>query len=260
MVSCASCHKPELAFTDGIPISKGIQGRFSRHNSSTLLNIGFSPTFMFDMRATNLDIQSLIPIHDTNEMDMTMPDLNMRLKSDPDLKKLSMAAYNREIDDYVITHSLASFMKSLISSNSKYDRSLALTSDTLLTDNERHGKIIFFGKGACNSCHTSPLFTNHTHYNLGLEPMGSNRIGKLGATHKEEDRFRFKTPTLRNIEITFPYFHNGKIETLEKAISFHLSKERKTSDYSPPKLNPVEQRDLVLFLHTLTDNNYINKR
>lgn len=256
-VACANCHKPELAFTDGLSISRGLPGHFSRHNSSTLLNVGFSPTFMFDMRAINLDIQPMIPIHDTNEMAMTMPELCIRFNEDKALQDLSDKAYHRKIDAYVITHSLSSFMKSLISSTSKYDKSITLNKSNLLTDNESKGRDIFFEKGACNSCHTAPLFTNHLHYNLGIESNGSIRIGKLGATHREEDRFRFKTPTLRNIEITAPYFHNGQVNTLEKAVSYHLAKERATKDYSPPKLNLDEQRDLVLFLRTLTDESYI---
>lgn len=258
-IACVSCHKPELAFTDGVPISQGIKGRFSRHNSSTLLNVGFSPTFMFDMRANNLDIQPLIPIHDTNEMGMTIQKVVERYERDSDFQELSMKAYRRKIDPFVVTHSLSAFMKSLISSDSKYDKSKRLNKDSLLSDNEENGKIIFYGKGKCNSCHTAPLFTNHLHYNLGIEPTGSVRIGKLGATHKEKDRFRFKTPSLRNIEITKPYFHNGKVETLQEAISFHLSEDRKTMDYNPPKLNLEEQKDLMLFLRTLTDDSYLKK-
>ena len=258
-IACVSCHLPNLAFTDGVPISRGIKGRFSRHNSSTLLNVGFSPTFMFDMRANNLDIQPMIPIHDTNEMGMTIQKVVDRLENDKELQALAMKAYRRKIDPYVVTHSLSAFMKSLISRNTKFDQSLKLNSDSLFNQEERRGKELFFGKGNCNSCHTAPLFTNHLHYNLGLEKKGSSKIGKLGATHNLEDSFRFKTPTLRNISITSPYFHSGSINTLEEAIAFHLLKDRSTKDYDPPKLNLEEQKELMLFLRTLTDENYLKK-
>lgn len=257
-ISCASCHLPERAFTDGKKISEGIFGRHSRNNASTLLNVGFSPTFMFDMRAHDLEIQPMIPIHDTNEMNMDMQKLEKKLKKDITYHSLSKRAYMRPLDANIITKSLAAYMKSLISSSSKYDRFLVTEDSSLFSLDERNGKQLFFGKGKCNDCHTAPLFTNYNHYNLGLEDSIFGAVGKMGATHNPLDRARYKTPTLRNIELTYPYFHDGRSETLYDAIDEHIRKERKTRDYHPVNLSNTEKKDLIAFLKTLTDINYKN--
>ncbi len=258
-LSCISCHKPELAFTDGVERSKGIFGNFSTRNSSTLINVGYNTSFMADMRATNIEIQPMIPIHDTNEMAMTIQEVVVRLSNDKLLQSMSMKAYKEPINSYTITRSLAAFMKSLLSADTKYDVQDNDTRTNTFTKGENRGKALFFGKGKCNQCHTAPLFTNYKHYNIGIEDSFSNDIGKQGATHKLEDRYRFKVPTLRNISITFPYFHNGKLKSLEDAVSYHLAKERKTMDFDPPKLNYAEKADLILFLRTLTDKSYIKQ-
>lgn len=255
-ISCGSCHLPELAFTDGKTISHGIYRRHSRHNSSTLLNIGFSPSFMFDQRATDLEIQPMIPIHDTSEMNMTLPEIMNRLEKDRDINKLSFSAYNQPISSYNIMRSLAAYMRSLISSDSKYDHSITHQDSTILNDLEQKGKTLFFGKGGCNTCHTAPLFTNHLHYNL---QMDTKDIGLMGATHHIEDKYRMKTPSLRNIAITSPYFHHGNISSLEEAITYHVSLERKSIDYSPPVLDSLDRVYLVYFLHSLTDSKYLSR-
>lgn len=255
-ISCASCHFSNLAFTDGKPISQGIYGRFSRHNSSTLLNIGYSPTFMFDMRSHDLEIQPIVPIEDTNEMSSNYDEIEKKLASDSTYQYLARKLYGIPLNRRSLTLALAAYMKSLISADSKYDDFLKSKDSLLFSKNEKRGMAIFFGKGNCNECHTAPLFTNYQHYNLGLEDSLTGRIGKMGATHQPLDRGRFKTPTLRNIEITFPYFHDGRSKNLKEAVNHHLNTDRKTYDYTPAILTETENLDLVLFLKTLTDKKY----
>ncbi len=253
-ISCGSCHLPHIAFTDGKKISEGIHGNKSRHNSSTLLNIGFSPTFMFDNRAQNLEIQSLIPLHDTNEMAGNINSISKIFEKDEALQALSQKAYNTPLDGYALTRSLAAFIKSLIASDSKYDDYLMSKDESIFTKEEQLGKTLFFGnKAKCNSCHTAPLFTNHQHYDIGIEK--GKDIGLMGATHKKEDSARFKTPTLRNIAITAPYFHDGSVATLEKLMKIKCSQSSK--DYVAISLSESEQKQLIAFLKTLTDKKYM---
>jgi cytochrome c peroxidase len=256
-VSCSSCHDPNKAFTDGKTVSDGLPGHKSFRNSSTLFNVGFNPTFMFDERAYNIDMVSLIPLLDTNEMGMNWHRLDTLFKHDSTLTKLSYKAYQKPCDISSITRSLGAFMKSLHANKSKFDDFTISKNTMVFSDQEIKGKDLFFGKGKCNSCHTAPLFTNHKHYDIGIERNGSKDLGRMIGTLRKEDRFKFKTPTLRNIETTKPYFHNGKTTTLENAIDFHLSKDRKTADFNPPVLNVAERQNLISFLKCLTDSNYV---
>ena len=256
-VSCSSCHDPKIAFTDGKIVSDGLPSHKSLRNSSTLLNVGFNPTFMFDERAYNIDMVSLIPLLDTNEMGMNWHRLDTLFKQDSTLTKLSYKAYQQPCDIRSITRSLGAFMKSLHSNKSKFDDFTISNNTIIFSTQEIKGKDLFFGKGNCNSCHTAPLFTNHKHYNIGSEKNESKDLGRMVGTLRKEDMFKFKTPTLRNIEITKPYFHNGKAATLQNALDFHLSKDRKTTDFDPPILTTAERQNLISFLKCLTDSNYI---
>jgi cytochrome c peroxidase len=253
-VSCGTCHLPHLAFTDGKKISKGLKGHFSRHNASTLMNIGFSPTFMFDNRAQSLEIQSLIPLHDTNEMGGNINAISAIFEKDQEMQKLAKKAYGTSLDGYALTRSLAAFIKSLIAADSKYDAFLRNKDTFLLTKDEQLGMKLFFGnKAKCNTCHSAPLFSNHKHYDLGIE-KGNDR-GLMGATHKKEDSARFKTPTLRNITVTAPYFHDGSAATLEEVIKIKCTQSSK--DYQAISLSAIEQKQIIAFLKTLTDKKYM---
>ncbi|MFY7860581.1 MAG: cytochrome-c peroxidase [Chitinophagales bacterium] len=256
-VSCSSCHDPNKAFTDGKMVSDGLSGHKSFRNSSTLLNAGFNPTFMFDERAYNIDMVSLIPFFDTNEMGMNWHILDTLFRHDATLNNLSYQAYKQPCNITSISRSLGAFMKSLQANKSKFDVFTTTQNAKIFSYEEIKGKDLFFGKGKCNSCHTAPLFTNHKHYNIGIEKNGSKDLGKTIGTLRKEDMFKFKTPTLRNIEITEPYFHNGKAATLQNAVDFHLSEDRKTADFNPPTLNDTERQNLISFLKCLTDSNYV---
>lgn len=257
-ISCASCHDPNLAFTDGKKTSVGIYNRKLIHNSSTLLNVGFSPTFMFDMRAHNLDAQTTIPIQDSNEMQMNIFALEKKLSSDKTYQTMAQKAYGTHLSIHAYTRALAAYMKSLISSDSKYDLYFKTQDLSLFTENERQGKAIFFGKGNCNRCHSAPLFSNYQHYNLGLEKGQNGKLGLMRMTHKDIDRGRYKTPILRNIAITAPYFHDGRAASLSECIDYHLDRERNGIDYIAPSLTNEEKQCLISFLKTLTDAKYKN--
>lgn len=255
--SCLSCHKPELAFTDGEIRSKGLPGHFSKHNSSTLINIAFSPSFMFDKRATYLEVQSLIPISDTNEMGIGINRLTERLKGDKEYQLLARKAFNSEFNSYSVTRGLAAFIRSLVSADSKFDQYIKTKDPKIFTSQEWKGYELFQGKAKCNSCHPAPLFTNHQHYDLGLESGKNADLGLMLGTLDSAQMYRFKTPTLRNIAITAPYFHNGKFKTLKEVIDFKSNLTHKTKDLTPISLSEDEKNNLILFLHTLTDKAYL---
>ena len=253
-ISCATCHKPELAFTDGEKISKGFEGNFSLHNSSTLFNIGFHPTLMFDNRSHSLELQPMLPIQDSHEMRETIFHIEEKLKNDRQYQQMSQAAFGDRLSIYNYNRALSAYMKSLISANSTFDLFYKSKDSSVLSPKEKRGMALFFGKGNCSSCHCFPLFTNFQHYNLGLEDSLHGRLGLYRSTHLADDRGRFKTPTLRNIEITSPYFHDGRIQSLDSTLIIHISNQ--TKDYIPPKLSPDEQKDIVVFLKTLTDKRF----
>ncbi len=258
-ISCATCHLPELAFTDGKKISQGFEGRFSKHNSSTLLNIGFLHSFMFDRGSHSIEIQPIIPLLDTNEMNTSFIELEEKFKNDNEYQKLSMNTYGRPLNRRTITWALAAYMKSLVACDSKFDSFLNTKDSSMFTPAELRGMNLFFSKGECNQCHKSPLFTDSEHYNLGLEDSINGRLGVFANTLIPIDRGRFKTPTLRNIAITFPYFHDGRIDELEQAIAYHQSPDRKTYDFVPVKLSEEEIKYIASFLRTLTDRRYSSK-
>jgi cytochrome c peroxidase len=252
-ISCASCHLPELAFTDGKKISQGVHGRFSRHNSSTLLNVGFLHSFMYDKGSHNIEIQPIIPLLDTNEMGTSFIELENKFKNDKVYQSLSMNVYGRPLNRRTITWALAAYMKSLIACTSRFDSFCRTKDSSVFSREELRGMNLFYGKGKCNKCHTSPLFTDSEHYNLGLEDSIKGRLGVFANTLIRIDRGRFKTPTLRNIEVTSPYFHDGRISNLEETIKYHQLNERSTYDFVPISLSDQEVKCLASFLKTLTD-------
>lgn len=255
--SCMTCHRPELAFTDGEVKSKGRPLHFSKHNASTLLNIAFSPSFMFDKRAISLETQSLIPLSDTNEMGLGIDLAVKRLKNDSEYQRLSQKAFHTEFNGYSITRGLAAFVRALISSDSKFDDYFKSNYKKVLTSEEWKGYDLFVGKAQCASCHPAPLFTDHKHYDVGLESGEKADLGLMLGTIDSAQMYRFKTPTLRNIAITAPYFHNGAYKTLEEVLDYLSDTAHTTKDLKPVSLSKEEKKNLILFLHTLTDKAYL---
>lgn len=247
-ISCGSCHLPELSFTDGKPISEGFEGRKSRHNASTLFNIALSPSFMFDNRAQTLETQSLIPILDPNEMNFDIYKISKRLSNDLFYKEMSKKAFNDSLSPFVITRSLAAFIRFLVVFDRPIDSFYKTKDKRIFSKSAWLGYQLFIGKANCVKCHEEPLYTNHLYYNLNLEDPNSTTFGLYGATHDKKDKYRFKTPTLRYISKTAPYFHNGKFNTLEAVLDFKIDQKNKTFDYSPPNLNDAEKKAIVVFL------------
>lgn len=264
-VSCASCHKQQLAFADSKPLSMGHNGKEGFRNSPTLANVAYQTTFMMDGGVSSLALQSLAPIHDEEEMGFNINEVVVKLNADSELKKMSKEAYGRDsMDAWVITRALASFQRILISGNSRYDQFEHQGKNDVLTDEEKRGMKLFFSeKTQCSSCHIGFNFTDGKFHNVGLHETYSDP-GRERISNESKDFGKFKTPTLRNIEVTAPYMHDGSLSTLEEVIvhfnSGGSNHKIKDSRVKPLNLSDDEQSELIAFLKTLTDEEFVTNR
>lgn len=255
--SCASCHRLPSAFTDGRTVSSFHENEFPR-NAPTLANLAWSPYFMSEGGVPTLELQALGPIHEKHELALSMEEVIVRLKSKENYNELAQAAYGRELDAFVITRALACFERALISGDSKFDRHYFLKSNDY-TEAEQKGMDLFFSERTqCSSCHALPFFTDYQFYSLGFDDAD---IGLERRTYLATDRGKFKTPSLRNIELTAPYMHNGSMSSLEEVVSFYNSgggtRATKDSRMKPLNLSKEEEAHLVAFLKSLTDWNFV---
>jgi len=255
--SCASCHRLPAAFTDGRTVSSFHENEFAR-NAPTLANLAWSPYFMSEGGVPTLELQALGPIHEKHELALSMEGVIERLKGKSNYAELSKAAYRRELDAFVITRALACFERALISGDSKFDRHYFLKSNDYSVLEKQGMELFFSERTQCSSCHSGTFFTDYRFYSLGLEDAD---IGLERKTYSEADRGKFKTPTLRNIELTAPYMHNGSMSSLEEVVSFYNTgggtRLTKDSRVKTLNLSKEEEAALVAFLKTLTDWNFV---
>ncbi|MFY8127653.1 MAG: cytochrome-c peroxidase [Chitinophagaceae bacterium] len=279
-ISCASCHKQNLGFSDSAVLSRGFAGGLTRRHSMTLINARYYQRgrFFWDERATTLEEQVLMPFQDATEMGLTLTSLVQRVREQVYYKTLFTNAFgDTTLNSDRISRALSQFVRSIISYNSKYDvgRAAAPTPGanfTNFTAEENLGKNLFFapipnGGGACFGCHTTEAFisANPGPTNNGLDAMSTTDRGAGEVFTNPVFVGRFKTSTLRNIELTAPYMHDGRFKTLEEVVE-HYNSGIKNHPTLAPALqdgtgNPVrlnftaaQKAALVAFLKTLTDN------
>ncbi len=259
-ISCESCHSPFTGFTHvDHNVSHGIDGKMGKRNSLALVNLAWSKNFMWDGGVNNLEVQPLNPITNPLEMDEKLENVIAKLEQSPKYKALFAKAFGDEkITTQRILKALAQFTVMLKSSDSKYDK--VMRHETNFTESEQKGYQLF--KTNCASCHTEPLFTNNEFENNGLEPDTAFKDGgRIKITRDKKDSLLFKVPTLRNIELTGPYMHDGHFNSLEMVL-FHytngifdtptLSKQLKKKIV----LDKENKEDLLSFLRTLTDKGF----
>lgn len=261
-VSCQTCHQQDLAFTDGERFSMGIENRKGVRNAPTLANVAYHPYFTREGGVPTLEMQALVPIQEKHEFDFNILRIAERLRENDEYNQLSQQAYGREMDYYVITRALANFQRTLISGNSAFDLFERSNDSSVLTPDARAGMRLFFGeKTKCSSCHGGFNFTNYSFQNNGLKEVYEDE-GRFRLTNLESDKATFKVPSLRNVELTAPYMHNGSMESLEQVVE-HYSKGGKmhpnqSSLVKPLNLSGHEKRQLVAFLKSLTDYRFLN--
>ncbi|RXK58403.1 c-type cytochrome [Lacibacter luteus] len=276
-ISCGSCHKKETGFSDSEITSKGFNnGRTGRHSMS-LINAVYYPNrrFFWDERAATLEVQALIPIQDAVEMGMRLDTLVNRLNKTTHYPYLFEKAFgDRTITSDRVARSLAQFVRSMISYRTKFDTgrsSIVPPANPLVTDYpnftaaENRGKALFFSaQTACATCHGTETFTAPRSENNGLEsPIADRGVGAI--TNNTADEGKFKVPSLKSIELTAPYMHDGRFSTLEQVIEHYNSgikfntnlppQLRNADGTGPRRLNLTQQQkdDLLAFLRTLTD-------
>lgn len=254
-ISCSSCHLPELAFSDDRVFSPGVENRPGIRNSPTLANVAYHPYFTREGGVPTLEMQIFVPIQEHNEFDFNIVLLAERLAADSTYIKMSRTAYDREPDPFVITRALANFERTLLSGGSRFDQDA-------LSGNERSGKELFFSeKTNCSVCHGGFNFTDYGFKNNGLYESYPD-IGRFRFSKDSSDIALFKTPTLRNIEVTAPYMHDGSISTLKEVVEHYNSGGKNHPHQSeliqPLNLSESEKTDLVAFLKSLTDEAFLN--
>ena len=254
--NCASCHKPGLAFTDGKKTSTGINGQKTERNSPSLLNAAFLPTVMFDAHLKTLELQVIVPIQESTEMGHNMRTLIPILRGVPEYQKAAEEIYGRDFDAWVLTRSIAAFERSLLSMSTPYDHFMNGDSSAL-TKKERAGHKIFSEKLYCTECHTPPNFTNYEARNNGLYTDYGTDKGRFRIKQDSSQIGHFKVPSLRNIEYTAPYMHDGSFASLEQVID-HYAKGGAGHQLQDPLIQPFsltkkEREALVSFLIALTD-------
>jgi cytochrome c peroxidase len=253
-ISCATCHDPSRAFSDEEPVAVGVFGRAGRRNAPAIINRAYGTSFFWDGRTTTLEEQVLRPIEDPLEMGLLVDEAAARV------------GLSRE----ELSHALASFVRSILVGDSRFDRFVDGDRDAL-TEDEQAGLRVFRTKGRCAFCHAGPTFTDEGFHNTGVAwspvdpgagampgagPAGVFRDeGRWLVTGRESDRGAFKTPTLREVARTVPYMHDGSLATLEAVVDFY-DKGGRPNPNLDPDIRPIgltanEKRALVAFLRTL---------
>jgi len=259
--SCSSCHSPFNAFahTDHA-LSHGIDNKLGFRNAPALFNLAYQPYFMWDGAINHLDMQSLAPITNPDEMHETIGHVVEKLYSQKFYRTLYYQAFNDSVISGTRTlKAIAAFLASIESKNAKYD--LVMNGETEFTQQEKNGFELF--SNHCASCHTPPLFTNYAFESNGLMPdTALNDGGRIRQTKQTNDSIKFKVPTLRNIEYTFPYMHDGRYKSLTEVMNHYSNSTNKNTFLNPKlksiyKLSSNEKVDIIAFLLTLSDKQFL---
>ncbi|MBC7903840.1 MAG: cytochrome-c peroxidase [Gemmatimonadaceae bacterium] len=258
---CGSCHQQFAAFaTFDHDLSHGFNDQFTTRNAPGLYNLAWHKAMHWDGGINHIENQPLAPITAPNEMAEDITNVISKLKADEEYKRMFVAAFgDDEINSQRMLKSLTQFMLMLVSADSKYDRVKKGTAT--FTAAEQSGYVIFQSK--CASCHKEPLFTDLSYRNNGL--VISNFLqdfGRMRITNKKEDSLKFKVPSLRNIELTFPYMHDGRFYTIDQVLNHYATGVQNSATLDPLLQNRIalsttERLNMRAFLKTLTDSSFV---
>lgn len=268
-VSCATCHHPDHGFSDGRQFSLGVQGKSGTRNSPTVFNSAYFDTQFWDGRAPSLEAQAEGPVQNPVEMAHTLKGVEQRLMADPEYRAAFKQAFGSDRITYgMVGKAIASFERTVISGNSPFDRYYYGHDPNAMSPAAIRGFKVFSSadKGNCTACHLVDkdyaLFTDNKFHNIGVgvQDVEGKQFADLGrylVTKNDADRGAFKTPSLRNIALTAPYFHDGSLKTLKDVVDYYigggnsnpqLDKNIHVLDF----LSGEERADLVAFLESLT--------
>ena len=256
-LACKGCHQPKRAFTDGRSKAIGVYGRQGPRSVPTLVNRAYGRAFFWDGRTSTLEEQVVKPIESESEMDMTVGEAVDRLKRKSRYRKMFQQAFHREPNGEDLARALASYVRTIYSGDSPFDRYI-YGKRGALSDQQRHGLRIFRGKGNCTACHIGPTFSDEEFHNTGVAWREGKLQdeGRFAITGEAELKGAFKTPTLREAARTAPYMHDGSLATLQDVINFYSDGGRKNphldEEIKPRNLTSREKQDLLAFLQSLT--------
>jgi cytochrome c peroxidase len=255
-VSCATCHDPGMGWANHNPVDVGIQGRKGTRNSGTILDAAYMDFQFWDGRAKTLEEQSLGPIHNPVEMGSTLEDVVRKLGAIEGYRAQFKAVFGTEVTTDGIAKAIAAFERTVLSGPSPHDRYVAGDRSAMPASAVR-GMRLFNGKARCRTCHGGPMLSDQGFHNIGV---GMDRpqpdIGREAVTKDPKDRGRFKTPSLRNVALTWPYMHDGSVRSLADVVEFYDAGgvPNPTLDIfvMPLELTDDERKDLVAFLEAMT--------
>ncbi len=280
-ISCASCHIASKAFTDGKVTSvTNIHNNSIQRNSPTILYAAFQKSFFYDLRSQDLENQIESVMKNPDEFDLTPKQIKKKILANPTLSNLFTKAYptKKEITPYEIRNAIAVYVRSLMPFNSKIDE--YFRGETTLSESESNGFNVFTGKAKCATCHFIPVYNgtippwfNNTESevigvpktNIWKNAVVDEDLGRYNLNQLEPLKYSFKTPTIRNIEKTAPYMHNGVYDKLEEVVKFYelgggngigMNLAYQTLPFDNLQLTPKEKNDLISFMLTLTDKQY----
>jgi len=270
-ISCATCHNPTKAFTDGKKVSIGINNGVGERNAPSLYNLAWQKTFFRDGGTSELESQIIAPLTATFEMGHNLKVLVSQINNSPRYK----AAFNDAFGSDTITtqrvfFAIAQFERTLVSGNSRYDKFIRKEKGVTLAKDELEGMKLFIDN--CSVCHKGTFFTDGNFHNVGLDQKYADltnhrdhKLGRARITGDPKDVGKYRTPSLRNVALTAPYMHDGRLNSLESVLD-HYTENILPSDLvdtllivkdkSRIKLNEKEKKEIILFLNTLTDNSY----
>jgi cytochrome c peroxidase len=267
-VSCGTCHKQATGFSDPTHrINHGVNNRFGKRNSPGLANMAFRSSFFYDGGANHLDFVPINAITASFEMDNTLEEVVKRLNRHALYAPAFKRAFEKdEVDSQQVLKALAQFTVMMVSANAKYDQVMR-QEGVLFTLPEEEGHAIF--KSKCASCHSTPLFTDNTFRNNGLDESYEKDAGRQTITNAEEDVGKFRVPDLRNVNVTPPYMHDGRFSTLDEVLDHYSHGVKDTPTLDPAlKQNGVvgipltvdEKEKIIAFLKTLTDPAFLSDK
>lgn len=270
VISCGFCHEQASAFTHhGHALSHGENGLEGFRNTQPIQNLAFFDEFTWDGAAIHLDLQPIIPITAEVEMNETIPSVLNKLQALEGYPEMFERAFGTsEINSERMLKALSQFMVMMVSSNSKYDKVMRNEDDVAFTAQEASGLQIF--KEKCASCHATDLFTDQSYRNNGMpyNPKHPEEEGRKRVSGIEADFYKFKVPSLRNIEKTFPYMHDGRLGSLKAVLDFYSdgmvenggevdASLRKSDGSLGIPLSVSDKEALIAFLKTLTDYEFL---
>jgi len=262
-ISCASCHLQSTGFTHSDhTLSHGIDGLIGTRNSSTLANLAWSNSFMWDGAVNNLEVQAINPITNPLEMDSKLEDVIRKLNNSVPYKRMFYKAFGDSlVNSKRLLKAITQFVVMFESNNSKYDKVKRNEKYVSFTEQEDRGYILF--KKNCESCHSEPLFTNNKFENNGLTADPELKdYGRMKITNDASDSLKFKVPSLRNIFVSGPYMHDGRFRSLEKVLDHYTNGIQQSATLSekikaPIVLTKAEKLDIIMFLRTLNDKEFV---